>query len=44
MLESALEKMTEQIGYEKRDPVGAGLGNVRNGARPKMVLVGRAAM
>ncbi|GAA4263619.1 hypothetical protein GCM10022255_109800 [Dactylosporangium darangshiense] len=36
VLETALnEKMTEHLGYEKRDPAGAGAGNVRNGTRSK---------
>jgi transposase-like protein len=31
-------KMTEHLGYEKHDPVGAGTGNIRNGTRAKTVL------
>jgi transposase-like protein len=39
VLESALqEEMTEHLGYEKHDPVGAGTGNIRNGTRGKTVL------
>src|ERR1700733_8345129 len=39
VLETALnEEMTEHLGYEKRDPVGAGTGNIRNGTRSKTVL------
>ncbi len=39
VLETALnEEMTEHLGYEKHDPAGAGLGNIRNGSRPKTVL------
>jgi transposase-like protein len=39
VLESALqEEMTEHLGYEKHDPVGAGTGNIRNGIRGKTVL------
>src|SRR5215813_5097376 len=39
VLETALqEEMTEHLGYEKHDPVGAGTGNIRNGVRPKTVL------
>jgi len=39
VLETALnEEMTEHLGYEKHDPVGAGTGNIRNGTRAKTVL------
>ncbi len=39
VLETSLnEEMTEHLGYEKRDPAGAGTGNIRNGTRPKTVL------
>src|SRR5689334_18915056 len=39
VIETALqEEMTEHLGYEKHDPVGAGTGNIRNGARAKTVL------
>ena len=39
VLETALnEEMTEHLGYGKRDPAGAGGGNVRNGTRAKTVL------
>jgi transposase-like protein len=39
VLETSLnEEMTEHLGYEKRDPAGAGSGNVRNGTRAKTVL------
>ncbi len=39
VLEAALnEEMTEQLGYEKHDPAGAGTGNIRNGTRSKTVL------
>src|SRR6202000_2298986 len=39
LIETALnEEMTEHLGYEKHDPVGAGTGNVRNGTRGKTVL------
>jgi transposase-like protein len=39
VLETALnEEMTEHLGYEKHDQVGAGSGNVRNGTRSKTVL------
>src|SRR6185503_3037243 len=39
VLETALaEEMTGHLGYAKNDPVGAGSGNVRNGARSKTVL------
>jgi putative transposase len=39
VLETALnEEMTEHLGYEKHDPVGAGSGNIRNGTRSKTVL------
>ncbi|MFJ9777927.1 IS256 family transposase [Kitasatospora sp. NPDC101157] len=39
ILESALEgEMTDHLGYEKHDPVGAGSGNSRNGTRSKTVL------
>ena len=39
VIETALqEEMTEHLGYEKHDPVGAGTGNIRNGVRPKTVL------
>src|SRR5215469_12805868 len=39
VLETSLnEELTEHLGYEKRDPAGAGSGNVRNGARAKTVL------
>jgi transposase-like protein len=39
VLETALnEEMTEHLGYEKHDPVGAGSGNIRNGTRTKTVL------
>jgi putative transposase len=30
--------MTDHLGYEKRDPAGAGTGNIRNGTRAKTVL------
>ena len=30
--------MTEHLGYEKRDPAAAGMGNIRNGTRGKSVL------
>jgi putative transposase len=32
------EEMTDHLGYEKHDPVGAGTGNIRNGRRGKTVL------
>jgi len=39
VIETALqEEMTEHLGYEKHDPVGAGTGNIRNGSRGKTVL------
>jgi putative transposase len=39
LIETALnEEMTEHLGYEKHDPVGAGTGNIRNGTRGKTVL------
>src|ERR1700748_3284162 len=39
VLETSLsEEMTEHLGYEKHDPAGAGMGNVRNGTRSKTVL------
>src|SRR6185503_7954536 len=39
VIETALnEEMTEHLGYEKHDPVGAGSGNIRNGTRTKTVL------
>jgi transposase-like protein len=39
VIESALaEEMTEHLGYEKHDPAGAGIGNIRNGTRGKTVL------
>jgi putative transposase len=39
VLESALEgEITDHLGYEKHDPVGAGSGNSRNGVRAKTVL------
>src|SRR5256714_5175127 len=39
VLETALnEEMTEHLGYEKHDPAGVGVGNVRNGNRSKTVL------
>ncbi|WP_406060189.1 IS256 family transposase [Micromonospora sp. NBC_00860] len=39
VLETALnEEMTEHLGYEKHDAVGAGSGNIRNGTRSKTVL------
>src|ERR1700761_2274312 len=39
VLETSLnEEMTEHLGYEKHDPIGAGTGNVRNGTRAKTVL------
>jgi putative transposase len=39
VLETALnEEMTEHLGYEKHDPVGAGTGNIRNGTRSKTVI------
>jgi putative transposase len=39
VLETALnEEMTEHLGYEKHDPAGEGLGNIRNGTRAKQVL------
>jgi putative transposase len=39
VLETSLnEEMTEHLGYEKHDPVGAGTGNIRNGTRSKTVL------
>ena len=39
VLETSLsEEMTEHLGYEKRDPAGAGGGNIRNGSRTKTVL------
>ena len=39
VLETVLsEEMTEHLGYEKHDPVGAGTGNVRNGTRGETVL------
>jgi putative transposase len=39
VLETALnEEITEHLGYEKRDPAGAGSGNIRNGSRAKTVL------
>ncbi len=30
--------MTEHLGFEKRDPAGAGAGNIRHGTRVKTVL------
>jgi hypothetical protein len=34
VIETALnEEMTEHLGYERRDPAGAGTGNIRNGIR-----------
>jgi putative transposase len=39
VLETALsEELTEHLGYDKHDPAGQGLGNIRNGTRPKTVL------
>jgi putative transposase len=39
VIEAALEEeMTEHLGYEKHDPAGAGIGNIRNGTRGKTVL------
>jgi putative transposase len=39
VLETSLnEELTEHLGYEKRDPAGAGSGNIRNGTRAKTVL------
>ena len=39
VIETALqEEITEHLGYEKHDPVGAGTGNIRNGTRAKTVL------
>ena len=39
VIETSLnEEMTEHLGYEKRDPTGAGTGNIRNGTRSKTVL------
>ena len=39
MAETALsEEMAEHLGYEKRDPAGAGSGNIRNSTRSKVVL------
>ena len=39
VLETLLnEEMTEHLGYEKRDPAGAGSANIRNGTRSKTVL------
>jgi putative transposase len=39
VLETALnEEITEHLGYEKHDAVGAGTGNIRNGTRGKTVL------
>ena len=39
VLETALnEEMTAHLGYEKHDPAGVGLGNIRNGSRSKTVL------
>src|SRR3954451_12704339 len=39
VIETALqEEMTEHLGYEKHDPVGAGTGNIRNGTRANTVL------
>src|SRR4051795_8027422 len=39
VLETALnEEMTEHLGYEKHDPAGAGMGNIRNGTRANTVL------
>jgi putative transposase len=36
VLETELnEEMTEHLGYDKHDPVGAGSGNIRNGTRPR---------
>ncbi len=43
VLETSLgEELTEHLGYEKRDPVGAGSGNIRNGTRAKTVLTEHA--
>ena len=39
VIETSLnEEMTEHLGYEKRDPAGAGSANIRNGTRAKTVL------
>jgi putative transposase len=39
VLETALnEELTEHLGYDKHDPAGQGLGNIRNGTRQKRVL------
>jgi transposase-like protein len=39
VLQTALnEEMSEHLGYDKRDPAGAGSGNIRNGTRAKTVL------
>jgi transposase-like protein len=39
VIEAALQgEMTDHLGYEKHDPVGAGTGNIRNGTRGKTVL------
>jgi putative transposase len=39
VLESALEgEITDHLGYDKHDPVGANSGNSRNGSRAKTVL------
>jgi transposase-like protein len=43
VLETALgEEMTGHLGYEKRDPAGAGAANIRNGNRAKTVLTDNA--
>jgi transposase-like protein len=38
VLESALEAMTDHLGYDKHDPMGRNRGNSRNGVRSKTVL------
>jgi transposase-like protein len=39
VLESALEgEITDHLGYDKHDPMGANGGNSRNGYRPKTVV------
>jgi len=41
VIETALDQeLTEHLGHEKNTPAGNETGNVRNGARPEMVLTG----
>ena len=45
VLERALdEELTDHLGYDKRDPVGRGSGNSRNGTSPKVLLTEAGAI